>query len=137
MSCGAAVRAGARFCPHCGQPVSAEGGPPRAQGAGASEQQARGRADADAPATRDAEASRAPAPTTRDVYITAREREAAAGPAVAEGGANVGPTDSTMPTDSPISPHSTKPSTPPCDARARISASPVCGVLIGPPRLLG
>jgi hypothetical protein len=104
LSCGAAVRAGARFCPHCGQPVGSEGGPPSAPGA--SEQRAR--VEADAPATRDADAPqareagppstreagvpRAPAPPTRDVYVPSGEREASAGPAVAEGQAGVGPT---------------------------------------------
>jgi hypothetical protein len=92
LSCGAAVRAGARFCPHCGHPVGAEGGPSSAQSAGAPEQHAGGRAEADAPVTRDAGATRAPAPTTRDVYVPTREGEAAAGPTATEGRAGVGPT---------------------------------------------
>ncbi|MDQ5839193.1 MAG: zinc ribbon domain-containing protein, partial [Acidobacteriota bacterium] len=69
LSCGAAVRAGARFCPHCGQPANAEDA--RAGGAEAG-QRALERADAEAPATRDAKAPTASdgaAPTTRDIEV--------------------------------------------------------------------
>ena len=93
VSCGAAVRAGARFCPHCGQPATAEGGTPGVT-AGADASGQRARAEADAPVTRDADAPSAAAPTTRDVYVPSREREAPAGPTAAEERAGVGPTAS-------------------------------------------
>ena len=66
VSCGAAVRAGARFCPQCGKTVP-DGA---AQGAAA----AATPEDA-TPATRDAELPRAPAPPTREVYAAAQESE--------------------------------------------------------------
>jgi len=106
LSCGAASRAGARFCPQCGQPLAAG----VAGAESASDAVGEGRARTDAPSTREPEvpkahvaeapdsgarstretgAPRAAAPTTRDVYATAREREAPMGPTVAEGRAGV------------------------------------------------
>ena len=109
LSCGAAARAGARFCPQCGQALTAGGA--SAEPAGGAAREGRRAAEAptrtDAPSTRETEAPttretespaardaagpgareteapRASAPTTRDVYVTSREAPAAR--TVAEG----------------------------------------------------
>jgi hypothetical protein len=109
LSCGAAARAGARFCPQCGKALAAGGASAEPAGGGAREErraaEAPARADApstreveapstretESPAARDAagpgaretEAPRATTPTTRDVHVTSREAPAAR--TVAEG----------------------------------------------------
>ena len=109
LSCGAAARAGARFCPQCGKALAAGGAGAEPTGGAAREERraAEGRAPKDAPSTRETEAPttretespaardaagpgareteapRASAPTTRDVYVTSREAPAAR--TVAEG----------------------------------------------------
>lgn len=97
LSCGAAVRAGARFCPQCGQEFREAG---RSQtpvddasdavshgvdggaeaGDGMESLAARLSAELDGsgtPRTRDVEVARDAAPTTRDVYVPALEGELA------------------------------------------------------------
>jgi hypothetical protein len=66
VSCGAAVRAGARFCPQCGKTVPDAAA--RVDAAAASPEDP-------TPTTRDAELSRASAPSTREVYAAASESE--------------------------------------------------------------
>src|ERR1043165_9143460 len=88
LSCGAAVRAGARFCPHCGQPVNAEGA---SAGGAEGGRRALERAEGEAPATRDAEAPTASdgaapvtrdgaAPTTRDIEVPRASEPSASSP---------------------------------------------------------
>jgi predicted nucleic acid-binding Zn-ribbon protein len=66
VSCGAAVRAGARFCPQCGNAVFE--GASRTDAASASPEDP-------TPTTRDAELPRASAPPAREVYAAASESE--------------------------------------------------------------
>ena len=92
-SCGAAVRAGARFCPHCGQPVGAEGGSPSAQGA--SEQRARGR-EATGPAVAEGRAgveATAPQPNAGDGLSGRGEGLLSSGGALADAGSAAGAGD--------------------------------------------
>jgi hypothetical protein len=98
LSCGAAVRAGARFCPHCGHAfeagaqAAAEGdaGAARAQEDGAEERPAPGAAQLDewvAPQTREAEVPRAWAPPTREFSAFEQSLAAVRPGAGAEAGA--------------------------------------------------
>ena len=70
ISCGAAVRAGARFCPQCGKDVS-EG----ASAVGDASASSASRASVE----REAEQPRASTPSTREVYAAASEEEPSKG----------------------------------------------------------
>jgi hypothetical protein len=95
LKCGAAVRAGARFCQQCGQAFGGAGQPQtrtdadraRGEDVGATADdgieslaarlsaELTGGGGGGAPRTRDVEVGRDVAPTTRDAYVPAREEE--------------------------------------------------------------
>jgi len=70
VSCGAAVRSNARFCPQCGKSV-----PEGTVSESSADALASATLEEPAPATRDVEAPQASTPSTRDVYVAAPESE--------------------------------------------------------------